>query len=98
MPGCRQSAWRCELDHTEPFRPGRVTGGSTSAANLAPACKHHHRAKDGGGFRLVRTATGYAWTTPLERTYERPNTRLWAPAPEDRPPPPPPEDPDPPPF
>ncbi len=98
-PGCRQPAHRCELDHTEPFHPGQATGGSTSADNLAPACKHHHRAKDGGGHHLDHTTTGYHWTTPLDRTYTRPHTRLWQPPPEHTPPPPPPpEDPDPPPF
>ena len=103
MPGCRQPAHRCELDHTEPFRPGQPTGGATSAANLAPGCKHHHRAKDGGGYRLDRGETGYQWTTPLSRTYLRPHTRLWQPVPEHAPvpppvPPPPLKDPDPPPF
>lgn len=98
MPGCRQPAHRCELDHIEPFRPGRPTGGSTSAANLAPACKHHHRAKDGGGFHLEQTDQGYRWTTPLGRTHTRPPTRLWQPPPQHPPLPPPVEDPDPPPF
>lgn len=98
MPGCRQPAHRCELDHTEPFHPQRPTGGSTSADNLAPACKHHHRAKDGGGYHLDQTPAGYRWTTPLGRTYTRLPTRLWQPPPEPTPGPPPPEDPDPPPF
>jgi hypothetical protein len=99
MPGCRQPAWRCELDHREPFRPGHPTGGPTSDANLDADCKHHHRAKDGGGYRVARTDQGHQWTTPLGRSYTRPNTRLWQ-APPDRAPGPsaPPEDPDPPPF
>lgn len=98
MPGCRQPAWRCELDHRDPFRPGQPTGGCTSEANLDADCKHHHRAKDGGGYRVVRTTHGYEWTTPLDRTYIRPPTRLWRPAPEHIPAPTPAADPDPPPF
>ena len=99
MPGCRQPAWRCELDHIEPFCPGQTGGGSTSAANLAAACKHHHRAKDGGGYRVAHGENGFRWTTPLNRTYLRPPTRLWRPAPEQVPlPAPPPDNSDPPPF
>lgn len=99
MPGCRQPAHRCELDHLHPFRPGQPTGGATSDTNLGPGCKHHHRAKDGGGYRVTRTDTGYQWTTPLNRTYTRPHTRLWQPNPEHPTAPPEPhEDPDPPPF
>ncbi|WP_420120807.1 DUF222 domain-containing protein [Nakamurella sp.] len=98
MPGCRQPAHRCELDHTEPFHPGQATGGSTSAANLAPACTHHHRAKDGGGYHLTRTDQGYRWTTTLGRTYTRPPTRLWTTPPDHTPDEPPSKDPDPPPF
>jgi hypothetical protein len=99
MPGCRQPAWRCELDHIEPFRPGQTGGGSTSAANLAAACRHHHRAKDGGGYRVAHGENGFRWTTPLNRTYLRPPTGLWRPAPEQVPvPAPPPDNSDPPPF
>jgi hypothetical protein len=98
MPGCRQPAWRSELDHIDPFRPGQPVGGPTSDVNLGPACKHHHRAKDGGEFVLTRTPDGYRWTTPLGRNYTRPNTRLWQPTPENTPAPTPPTDPDPPPF
>jgi hypothetical protein len=81
MPGCRQPAHRCELDHIDPFRPGRPTGGHTCDSNLCPLCKHHHRAKDGGEFTLTRTPDGYHWTTPLGRTYTQPPTRLWEPTP-----------------
>ena len=98
LPGCRQPAHRSELDHIDPFRPGQPTGGHTSDANLGVECKHHHRGKDGGGFTLTRTDDGYRWTTPLGRTYTRPNTRLWQPTPETRSPAADPADPDPPPY
>jgi hypothetical protein len=88
LPGCRRPAHRCELDHIEPFHPGQPTGGSTSDANMCSVCKHHHRAKDGGEFVLVRTADRHEWTTPLGRTYAEPLTRLWEPPPATPPKPP----------
>ncbi len=83
-PGCRMPAARCHLDHRIPFGPpaGSGTGGATSADNLAAACAHHHRGKDGGGYHLHRTPDGHHdWTTPLGRTYRRPATPLWKPPP-----------------
>ncbi|TKV57804.1 DUF222 domain-containing protein [Nakamurella flava] len=80
MPGCRQPAHRCDVDHREPFHPGRQIGGDTSAENLAVLCRRHHRAKDTGGYQLLRTEDGdHHWTTPLGRTYTRPHTRHWEP-------------------
>ena len=58
LPGCRQPAHRCELDHIDPFRPGQPVGGPTSDINLGIECIHHHRAKDGGEFTLTRTPDG----------------------------------------
>ncbi len=80
VPGCRQPAWRCEVDHRVPFRPGRPSGGPTSAGNLACLCKHHHLSKDGFGFTLSRDPDGtHRVITPLGRVKERPPTRLWHP-------------------
>ncbi|TKV60177.1 DUF222 domain-containing protein [Nakamurella flava] len=80
MPGCRQPAHRCDVDHREPFHPGHTTGGDTSAENLAVLCRRHHRAKDTGGYQLRRTPDGdHHWTTPLGRTYTRAHTRHWEP-------------------
>ncbi len=74
-PGCRQPASRCEIDHTVPF-----PRGATSADNLATLCKHHHRAKDGGGFAVTRDADGWTtWTTPMGNTVTMPPHRLWHP-------------------
>lgn len=39
--GCGRRTRDCDLDHIEPH--GR--GGPTSAANLAPLCRHHHRVR-----------------------------------------------------
>ncbi|MDQ6658839.1 MAG: HNH endonuclease [Actinomycetota bacterium] len=75
-PGCRQPSRRCETDHTVPYS----AGGSTAAANLSALCKHHHRAKDGGGFTVRRQPDGSAiWTTPLGTSVRTPPPRLWHP-------------------
>jgi len=75
-PGCRQPSRRCETDHAVPYS----AGGTTSAANLSALCKHHHRAKDGGGFTLQRQPDGSAiWTTPLGTSVRTSPPRLWHP-------------------
>nr|WP_246232669.1 HNH endonuclease signature motif containing protein [Nakamurella aerolata] len=75
-PGCRQPAARTEIDHRIPYQ----AGGATSADNLNLLCKHHHRAKDGGGWTLTRTADGtYHWTSPLGRTHTREPETWWQP-------------------
>ncbi|WP_161632093.1 HNH endonuclease signature motif containing protein [Nakamurella lactea] len=74
-PGCRRPAEHCELDHTVPYPEG-----PTSDENLAAACKHHHRAKDGGGHTTERFGDGTrCWTTPLGITVFTPAPRLWHP-------------------
>jgi len=75
-PGCEASAWRCELDHTEPFHtkpfhldPAR--GGPTAARNLAPLSKGCHQVKTHAGFELDQPWQGrYRWTTPTGHVYE----------------------------
>ncbi|NNG36496.1 HNH endonuclease signature motif containing protein, partial [Nakamurella aerolata] len=75
-PGCRQPAARTEIDHRIPYQ----AGGATSADNLNLLCKHHHRAKDGGGWTLTRTSDGtYHWTSPLGRTHTREPETWWQP-------------------
>lgn len=72
-PGCRQPAARCEVDHTVPY-----PRGATTADNLAVLCKHHHRAKDGGGFTVRRLPDGSStWTTPMGNTVTTVPHRLW---------------------
>ena len=81
-PGCRAPAVRTDIDHVEPYKPGQTVGGPTDVDNLASLCRHHHRAKDGGGSRLHHHPnTGdWTWTTALGRTYTRPVVSLWEPA------------------
>ena len=60
MPGCRQAASRCDLDHTVPF-----PAGSTSAANLGPLCRRHHVLKTHVGWTLDPEDPGaWRWRTP----------------------------------
>jgi len=68
-PGCRVPAHRCDLDHTEPFNPDAGTG-PTSADNLGPECRSHHRLKQRPGWSLTqaRDAT-FTWRTPSGHTY-----------------------------
>jgi hypothetical protein len=79
-PGCLQPADRCETDHVIAYRPGKPTGGTTDHHLLDQKCKHHHRAKDGGGFSNTRDPDGTShWTTPLGRHYTRPPHSVWHP-------------------
>lgn len=48
MPGCRQAAIRCDLDHTVPY-----PRGATTAANLGPLCRRHHVLKTHMGWGLT---------------------------------------------
>jgi hypothetical protein len=65
-PGCRQPAYRCDIDHRLPHHKG----GKTTCSNLAPLCRHHHRCKDQGGWQLKRNQDGsHTWTSPLRHTY-----------------------------
>lgn len=73
FPGCGQPAWRCELDHREPFDPDRPADAQTTAENLDPRCKHHHDLKGGGGWTVRRNAATGAceWTDPFGITFVR---------------------------
>jgi hypothetical protein len=68
FPGCRQPAERCDLDHREHF-----PDGPTSADNLGPLCRHHHRAKTVGGWSWRRARDGtVTWSAPTGHEYEAP--------------------------
>ncbi|MGE5828948.1 MAG: HNH endonuclease, partial [Micromonosporaceae bacterium] len=57
---------RCDVDHTVQ----RQHGGGHTRDNLALACRHHHRAKDEGSYRLRQLGHGrLQWITPLGHTY-----------------------------
>jgi hypothetical protein len=64
-PGCRVPASRSDLDHTRDW----AKGGPTTADNLGALCRHDHRLKHHGGWRLQQPWPGvFAWTTPLGHT------------------------------
>lgn len=71
--GCGQPAWRCELDHREPFDAARPARDQTIAANLDARCKHHHEQKTSGGWSVRRIAESGAceWTDPWGITFTR---------------------------
>lgn len=50
MPGCRQAAARCDLDHAVPYPKG-----STCAENLGPLCRRHHVMKTHLNWQLSPT-------------------------------------------
>ncbi|MGH3814071.1 MAG: HNH endonuclease signature motif containing protein [Pseudonocardiaceae bacterium] len=65
-PGCRCSARHADLDHT----PDHGCGGVTTEANFGPLCRHDHRLKHEGGWRLRQPAPGhFVWTSSLGRVY-----------------------------
>ncbi len=66
FPGCNLPAQRCDLDHETPFD----AGGSTSAGNLHPLCRHHHRLKHETGWTMTGTADGsFTWRSPTGHEY-----------------------------
>ena len=66
FPGCRQSAHRCDRDHTLDY----ALGGATDVCNLACLCKRHHTLK-GETAWTVRQVGGGAleWTSPGGHVY-----------------------------
>ncbi|MEU8174709.1 HNH endonuclease signature motif containing protein [Microbispora hainanensis] len=65
-PGCRTPATRTDQDHILPW----AEQGPTNAENLHLACRHDHRARHHGGWR-VSTAGPHlvVWTSPLGHRY-----------------------------
>jgi len=71
-PGCGRPAARCDLDHTIAWDQG----GITCECDLAPLCRHHHRAKQTQGWRLEQPEPGVLiWHTPSGRSYTTTPTR-----------------------
>ncbi|MQA86404.1 MAG: DUF222 domain-containing protein [Streptosporangiales bacterium] len=68
FPGCRQPAWRSDLDHVIPY-----PHGPTAAENLGPLCRRHHDLKQQPGWNVRRDPDGsYTWTSPTGHTYVTP--------------------------
>jgi Domain of unknown function (DUF222) len=64
FPSCTVPADGCDCDHHEP-----VPRGPTSAANLDPLCRRHHRAKTFAWQASLRTDNAVDWTMPDDHTY-----------------------------
>ncbi len=68
---CRQPAWRCDLDHHEPYdhhHPDR--GGQTATDNLDPLCRRHHRMKHHCGWSPRHHHDGsITWYSPTGHKY-----------------------------
>lgn len=57
--GCRQTAARCDLDHTEPFPDGH-----TAVHDLAALCRGHHRLKTHTRWQVKQDSDGVLnWTS-----------------------------------
>ncbi|MBM7508385.1 hypothetical protein JOE61_002199 [Nocardioides salarius] len=64
FPFCDTGSPRCDLDHITPYIPLHLGGppGQTHPGNLAPLCRHHHRAKTHDYWTYERTDHGdYLW-------------------------------------
>jgi hypothetical protein len=64
FPTCSVPADRCDLDHHDPWPQG-----ATSAANLDPLCRRHHRAKTFAWLASIRDGDTVQWTMPDDQRY-----------------------------
>jgi hypothetical protein len=56
----------CDIDHLHPYGEHGVTGTD----DLHPACRHDHRGRHVGGWRVRRHRLGgHLWISPLGRRY-----------------------------
>ena len=71
FPSCRQPAWRCQLDHTDPFdHQDPAAGGSTCLCNIKPRCVTHHLFRTHGGWSAVANRDGtVTLTSPTGHEY-----------------------------
>ncbi len=68
FPSSARDARKGDLDHTEPYHPGRK--GQTRASNLGPLGRSAHRAKTHGGWQLFQPRSGvFWWRSPRGQTY-----------------------------
>jgi hypothetical protein len=63
-PTCTVPADRCDLDHHQPW-----PNGPTSATNMDPLCRRHHRAKTFAWLATLRDHDGVDWTMPDAEHY-----------------------------
>jgi hypothetical protein len=66
FPGCNRPAEFADIDHRTAF----AAGGRTTADNLHCLCRHHHRLKHEGNWRVEPNPDGsQTWTSPTGRQY-----------------------------
>jgi hypothetical protein len=72
--GCGQPAFRCDIDHVEPYEKG----GRTSGANCCMLCRRHHRLKTRGRWKLeLRPDGSVSWQSAAGFEYQlRPRSQL----------------------
>ena len=67
-PGCRVPARAADIDHTI----DHAAGGLTNHDNLAVVCRHHHRLKHDGRWRVMQPEPGtLIWISPTGHEYSR---------------------------
>lgn len=71
FPRCRQPSWRSDLDHRDPFNhTAPDDGGATTAENLQPLCRAHHRLKTFTDWTCRRDDDGSLdWISPTGHRY-----------------------------
>ncbi len=74
FPSCRQPAWRCDLDHRDPFdHHDPDAGGATAPANLDPLCRNHHWLKHHSAWSSTRGPDHtQIWSSPTGHRYTDP--------------------------
>ncbi|HEX6405280.1 MAG TPA: DUF222 domain-containing protein [Pseudonocardiaceae bacterium] len=78
MVGCRAPARGTDADHTR----DHAFGGPTTGSNLGAACRHDHRLKGVGSWRLHQPEPGvFRWTSRLGHTYHRRPPKITEPLP-----------------
>ncbi|MEZ5116627.1 MAG: DUF222 domain-containing protein [Candidatus Nanopelagicales bacterium] len=74
FPGCTIPSVHTDLDHAATF-----DGANTTAGNLHPACRRHHRIKTHTGWDATPDPGSgqIRWTSPTGHTYPTPPDPIW---------------------
>jgi hypothetical protein len=80
FPSCSIPSNSCDLDHRVPYPKG-----PTTADNLAPLCRGHHRLKHEGGWTLLKNDRGYLWINPAGIEYTKQPEPIAEPTPTPKP-------------
>ncbi|MEZ5117372.1 MAG: HNH endonuclease signature motif containing protein, partial [Candidatus Nanopelagicales bacterium] len=74
FPGCTIPSVHTDLDHAATY-----DGANTTAGNLHPACRRHHRIKTHTGWSAAPDPDSgqIRWTSPTGHTYPTPPDPIW---------------------